>query len=40
MFFWNPGDAKDLWVIIGPIITAGITGILGYLTGENSASNK
>lgn len=40
MFFWNAGAAKDLWVIIGPIITAGITGILGYLTGEKSTSGK
>lgn len=39
-FFINPDNAKDLWVIIGPIITAGLTGTLAYLTGEKSGSSK
>ncbi|WP_153913041.1 hypothetical protein [Shewanella sp. TC10] len=39
-FFMIPDNAKDLWVIIGPIITAGLTGTLAYLTGEKSGSGK
>lgn len=39
-FFLIPDQAKDLWVIIGPIITAGLTGTLAYLTGEKSGSGK
>lgn len=39
-FLLIPDQAKDLWVIIGPIITAGLTGTLAYLTGEKSGSNK
>lgn len=38
MFFVNPTVAKDVWVIFGPIITAGITGTIGYLSGEKNAS--
>ncbi|NMY90066.1 hypothetical protein [Pseudomonas oryzihabitans] len=38
MFFYNPGIAKDVWVIIGPIITAALTGTLGYLSGEKNSS--
>jgi hypothetical protein len=39
-FIIIPNNAKDLWVIIGPIITAGLTGTLAYLTGEKSGSGK
>lgn len=39
-FIIIPEHAKDLWVIIGPIITAGLTGTLAYLTGEKSGSSK
>ena len=39
-FLINPEHANDLWVIIGPIITAGLTGTLAYLTGEKSGSSK
>lgn len=38
MFFYDSGVAKDMWVIIGPIITAAMTGTLGYLTGEKNSS--
>lgn len=38
MFFYNPSVAKDVWVITGPIITAALTGTLGYLSGEKNAS--
>lgn len=37
-FFTIPEKAQDLWVIIGPIITAALTGTLGYLTGEKNSS--
>jgi hypothetical protein len=36
-FFVNPQNAKDIWVIIGPIISAGVSGIVSYSAGENSA---
>jgi H+/Cl- antiporter ClcA len=39
-FFVIPDSAKDLWVIVGPIITAGLTGTLAYLTGEKNGSGK
>lgn len=39
-FFVLPNNAKDLWVIIGPIITAGLTGTIAYLTGEKNGSGR
>jgi hypothetical protein len=35
-FFFKPDNAKDIWVIIGPIISAGITGTVAFLSGERS----
>lgn len=32
-FYHDPEKSKDLWVIIGPIIAAGITGGIAYLVG-------
>jgi hypothetical protein len=32
-FYYDPDKSKDLWVIIGPIIAAGITGGVAYLVG-------
>ncbi len=40
IFFKSPDSGKDIWVIIGPIITAAVTGTLAYLTGEKNAGNK
>lgn len=39
-FIYSPEHAKDIWVIISPIITAGVTGTIAFLTGEKSGSNK
>lgn len=39
-FFLIPDQSKDMWVIFAPIITAGLTGTLAYLTGEKSGSSK
>lgn len=39
VFIKDKEIAKDVWVIIGPIITAGISGTIGFLTGERQASN-
>lgn len=36
-FFVNPENAKDIWVIIGPIISAGVSGIVSYSAGENNS---
>ncbi len=36
----TPEHAKDVWVIIGPIITAAITGTIGFFTGEKVGSGK
>jgi hypothetical protein len=36
-FFASPDRAKDIWVIIGPIISAGMTGVVGFLAGERAA---
>ena len=35
-----PDKSKDIWVIVGPIISAGITGMIGFLAGERNASGK
>ena len=39
-FLLTPDKSKDLWVIIGPIISAGITGVVAFLTGEKQSSSK
>lgn len=36
-FFFKPENAKDIWVIIGPIISAGISGTVAFLSGERSS---
>ena len=33
-FVMVPDKSKDLWVIIGPIISASMTGTVAFLTGE------
>ena len=40
VFINTPDNAKDFWVIIAPIITAGVTGTIAFLTGEKSGSGK
>ncbi len=35
-YFVNPDKAKDLWLIIGPIITASVSGITGYFLGHRA----
>ena len=37
-FFVRPDHAKDIWVIIGPIISAGVTGVVAFLSGERNKS--
>ncbi len=38
--FYNPGESKNLWVIVGPIISATITGVLGFLAGKRQTNSK
>jgi hypothetical protein len=33
-FFFMPDRYKDIWVIIGPIISAGLSGTVAFLVGE------
>lgn len=40
VFINTPEHAKDFWVIIAPIITAGVTGTIAFLTGEKAGSGK
>ena len=37
-FLITPDKSKDLWVIIGPIISASLTGVVAFLTGEKQGS--
>ncbi len=37
-FVMDPDKSKDLWVIIGPIISASMTGTVAFLTGEKYGS--
>ncbi len=37
-FLMTPDKSKDLWVIIGPIISAGVTGVVAFLTGEKQGA--
>lgn len=38
--FKDPTTAKDVWVIIGPMISSAITGTVAYFTGEKNSSAK
>ena len=40
VFIRTPEHAKDFWVIIAPIITAGVTGTIAFLTGEKAGNSK
>lgn len=35
-YFVNPDKAKDLWLIIGPIISASVSGVTGYFIGHRT----
>jgi hypothetical protein len=35
-YFVNPAQSKDLWLIIGPIISAAVSGLVGYEIGKKS----
>ena len=35
-FFTNPAQSKDLWLIIGPIISGAVSGLVGYEIGRKS----
>lgn len=37
-FLLHPDNAKDIWVIIGPIISAAVTGVVAFLTGEKAGT--
>lgn len=39
-FIINPESAKDVWVVIGPIISSAVTGTVAFLTGEKQGSKK
>lgn len=36
----DPENAKNVWVIIGPILSSAITGTVAYFSGGNSPSSK
>jgi len=33
-FFFRPDQSKDIWVIIGPIISGGVAGVVGAFLGS------
>ena len=37
VFFVRPESAKDVWVIIGPIISAAISGTVSFLAAERAS---
>lgn len=39
VFFVRPESAKDVWVIIGPIISAAISGTVSFLAAERAAKS-
>jgi hypothetical protein len=36
----DPTTAKDLWVIIGPIISGAVLGVIGFIAGERRGASK
>lgn len=36
----DPKNAKDVWVIIGPIITSAVTGTVAFFTGEKQGERR
>ena len=39
-FIVSPQNAKDVWVIIGPILSSAITGTIAFLTGEKQGTKN
>ena len=39
-FYFKPENSKDIWVIIGPIISATLSGTVAFLAGEKSVSKN
>ena len=37
-YLQDPDKSSGLWAIIGPIISASVTGVVAYLSGEKNAS--
>jgi RsiW-degrading membrane proteinase PrsW (M82 family) len=35
-FYSNPSQSKDLWLIIGPIISGAVSGLVGFQIGKKS----
>lgn len=40
VFIVQPEHAKDVWVIIGPIISAAVSGTVSFLAGERSGAAR
>jgi len=36
----NPEQSKDVWVIIGPILSSAVMGTIAFLTGEKMTNKK
>jgi hypothetical protein len=36
----NPEKAKDFWVIVGPIISGSVIGVIGFITGERQTGKR
>ena len=36
----NPEQSKDIWIIIGPILSSAIMGTIAFLTGEKMTNKK
>ena len=39
VFIFRPDAAKDVWVIIGPIISAAVTGTVSFLAAERASKS-
>jgi len=39
-YILDPKNSKDVWIIIGPIISGAITGTVSYFTGEKQGEKK
>jgi len=40
VWIWSPEKAKDFWLIIGPIISGSVSGVIGFVTGERQFPKK
>jgi uncharacterized BrkB/YihY/UPF0761 family membrane protein len=39
-FFWLPDRFKDLWVVIGPIVSGVVFAAVGYVAGEKRSLRR